>query len=79
VTNVDARTRAIVAKLLVNDPSVAADLRDLGNQLFALAERIEARQDEAMKSTGGTGDRVQMNLVSPDGTVKSTHDTGASP
>lgn len=78
VESVDDRVRRIVGWLLLRDVRAASELRQLAAQLIAAAESLEATE-AGTREVGGTGDRVQMNLVGPDGTIKHHSDTGARP
>lgn len=70
-----------LAGLIENDPTAAADeLENMAGKLTALAAKLResarSRDPEGPpRSTGGTDDRVQMNVVGPDGRVKQRSDT----
>lgn len=58
------------------DPAAAGMVRTMAHRLLALADRLEARAENPMRSPGGMGDRVQMKVVGPDGELKQQTDTG---
>lgn len=62
-------------ELLASDPQAGADELDrMAAQLKALATHVRGNP---LKSIGGMTDRVQMELVGPDGVIKRRIDTGA--
>lgn len=68
--NIVIEVREILA-LAMESPALAAD------RLDALADVMrrtagELRAIESWKSPGGMGDRVLINVIGPDGTVKQT-------
>ena len=69
----DLDLRRLLILLLLGDPAAADELDRLGDKLKEKAAQLRAEQ--APRSTGGMGDRVQMRLVGPDGTVKQVVDT----
>lgn len=76
----DARGRVLrlcseVLGLLGSDPVAAANRLDaLADEYRALAQRL--RGSVGYQSRGGTGDRVRMQVVGPDGAIRQTIDTG---
>lgn len=57
------------------DPDAAPQLHKLADKIRALAFQLEA--DAGMRSPGGMSDKVRMQVIGPDGQVKS--DTGEEP
>lgn len=64
-----------IMTLMRTDPVACANKLDqMADKLHALADRI--RRGDGVRDIGGMGDRVQINLVGPDGTIKQRVDTG---
>ena len=68
------RFRRILALLATRDPAAADEIEQLGRDLIALADRL--RNERPPTSPGGASDRATLELVGPDGKVKSRHETG---
>lgn len=63
--------------LMEADPAAAADRLDaLADRLRVAAAGLRQMATGGMRSQGGAGDRVRMQVVGPDGRVRQTVDTG---
>lgn len=68
---------ADVVKLIQSDPAGAADkIDDLVVKLKNIAAQLRRKAESDYCSHGGAGDRVRIQVVGPDGTIKQTVDTG---
>ena len=68
-----------ILEMIKTDPARAAErLEDIATRLTGLANKLKeiAKDREGIRSTGGVGDRVQIELVGPDGQIKQRIDTG---
>ena len=68
--------RRLLALIVTEDPAAAGEVRALADRLYALADRLDAARPRPPTDTGGTGDRVRIAVVGPDGVTKRTTDTG---
>lgn len=69
--------RPIVAKMLVQDPTAADDIRVLAKRLLDIADSIDRQwKSDAFLAPSGMTDRVKMRVTGPDGIVKQETDTG---
>jgi hypothetical protein len=69
--------RKILFKILTDPHGAADDLEEMASKLLEAAKKLRAGAAGGIPtSPGGMGDRVQMNLIGPDGKVKSTHTAG---
>jgi hypothetical protein len=79
------RVRRIYAYILLRDPRAADEMDEQAAELKRRAAAIREEfarpraEPDNLVATGGTGTRVQMAVVGPDGEVKSRHDTGEVP
>jgi hypothetical protein len=68
-----------LSQLIRTDPEAAAgQLEESADRMLKLAARLrELAAQGPYRSRGGTADRVQMEVVGPDGNVKQSVDTAA--
>ncbi len=69
---------AALLRQVADNPLAAADrLEATAARLLALARALRAQG--GTRDRGGIGDRVQMTVCGPDGTIRKSVDTGGSP
>lgn len=64
-----ADLRNLLARVMAGDPSAADELEALAGRLHDIATRLRAGQagEPGTRDPGGMTDRVQMQVVGPDG------------
>lgn len=63
-----------LSRMIAENPQSAADrIEAMATKLLALARKIRAGQ--GTRDTPGIGDRVQINVIGPDGTLKQQTET----
>lgn len=67
--------RKIVSLMVANDPAVVPELDKMIARLQAVRDRFAAQTENPTSSINGIGDRAQLAVVGPDGSVKQTSDT----
>lgn len=69
-----AQELVALSQTIVESPGAAADkLEAMATKLLSLARKV--RSGQGTREANGIGDRVQINVVGPDGTLKQHAET----
>ena len=70
--------RRILSLIVADDPAAADEVDALADRLRALAATLRSRHESPWIAPSGMSDRVKINVVGPDGSIRQSTDTGSN-
>lgn len=66
----------LLCRIIAGDPTAADEIEIMADRLREVARQMRKEQEKGgMNDPGGATDRVQINVIGPDGTIKQQVDT----